>query len=187
MEIPWKIPPDAFQGLKFRLLNGHDFQALFEAASDPLIWEMHPDRLRYTKEGFSVFFEKALSDQCQPLLLLDERNEKVIGSSRYYEFDDFSQSVFIGFTFLTREYWGGVWNSRLKLAMLSHAFRFCDTVFFEAGINNQRSVSALEKLGALRVQGRSPEKALFAIDRVSWPVIKKELQEKLGFPDLSTR
>jgi N-acetyltransferase len=56
--------------------------------------------------------------------------------------------VEIGFTFLEREFWGGLYNRELKSLMLDHAFRFVDRVVFVVGENNLRSQKALEKIGA---------------------------------------
>ena len=174
--------PDGFQRLQFSLLKSSDFESLFQVASDPLIWELHPDRLRYTESGFLAFFEKALLDDCCSYLLSDMNNGRIIGSSRYYAFNASEQSVFIGYTFLAREYWGGIWNSRLKLAMLTTAFRFCKTVYFEAGLANLRSIAALEKLGARRMPDHELEKIRFRIDSENWPFVKHNLELKLRMP-----
>lgn len=182
MQNLWNTCPENALGLHFSPLKRTDFNALYEIASDPLIWELHPDRLRYTESGFLAFFEKALLDDCCSYLLSDINNGRMIGSSRYYAYNEIEQSVFIGYTFLAREYWGGIWNSRLKLAMLTTAFRFCKTVYFEAGLANLRSIAALEKLGAHRMPDHEAEKIRFRIDSENWPLVKKNLKEKLGIP-----
>ena len=41
-------------------LRSEDFAALFAAASDPLIWEQHPERDRYTREVFQRYFDGAI-------------------------------------------------------------------------------------------------------------------------------
>ena len=37
-------------------LQENDFEALYEVASDPLIWEQHPSKDRYKIEVFTTFF-----------------------------------------------------------------------------------------------------------------------------------
>jgi RimJ/RimL family protein N-acetyltransferase len=71
----------------------------------------------------------------------------MIGSSRYYDYQPGKSQIIIGYTFLTRKYWGGNFNRELKGLMLRHAFRFVDTVLFEVGLNNLRSRRAMEKIG----------------------------------------
>jgi RimJ/RimL family protein N-acetyltransferase len=56
----------------------------------------------------------------------------------------------IGWTFLTRRYWGGRYNWEMKQLMLAHAFKFVENVIFYVGENNIRSQKAMEKIGAIR-------------------------------------
>lgn len=62
--------------------------------------------------------------------------------------------VEIGWTFLARAYWGGVYNGEMKRLMLRHAFRFVDGVVFLVGKQNVRSQRAVEKIGGVRVGTR---------------------------------
>ena len=95
MQNLWNTCPENALGLHFGLLKRTDFKALYEIASDPLIWELQPDRLRYTESGFLAFFEKALLDDCCSYLLSDINNGRIIGSSRYYAYNEIEQSVLI--------------------------------------------------------------------------------------------
>ena len=72
---------------------------------------------------------------------------KIIGSSRYYEWNPVEREVAVGFTFLARSHWGGKTNREMKLLMLSHAFRWAKVVWFHVGANNWRSRRAMEKIG----------------------------------------
>src|SRR5207237_1386378 len=47
--------------LTLRPLRADDFDALFAAASDPLIWEQHPASDRYTPQVFRAFFDESLA------------------------------------------------------------------------------------------------------------------------------
>src|SRR2546421_370200 len=49
--------------IEIRPLTQEDFDALFVAASDPLIWEQHPENDRYTKEVFQTFFDGAIASK----------------------------------------------------------------------------------------------------------------------------
>jgi RimJ/RimL family protein N-acetyltransferase len=163
--------------IHLRKLKSSDFDDLFHVASDPEIWIQHPDRLRYTSEGFARFFEAALLPDCLSLLILDKVSGSVMGSSRYYQIDEEMRTVHIGYTFLGRSYWGGIWNARLKHAMLEHAFGLVSTVYFEAAADNFRSVSALLKMGCKEQLHETPSKKRFAISSDDWPAIKIGLQK----------
>jgi RimJ/RimL family protein N-acetyltransferase len=47
--------------LLLRPLTVEDFDALFKVASDPLIWEQHPNSDRYKRDVFEKFFSDALA------------------------------------------------------------------------------------------------------------------------------
>lgn len=136
--------------LTLRPLRHQDWPALFAAAADPLIWEQHPNSDRWQEEPFRKYFDGALDSQ-GALAILDAKTGELIGSSRYYDHDAAKRQVAIGFTFLTRSYWGGAHNRELKTLMLAHAFRSCESVLFHVGENNLRSRKAMEKLGAVLV------------------------------------
>ncbi len=46
-----------------RPLRPDDANDLFAVASDPLIWEQHPIRDRYTSDVFSTFFRQSLASR----------------------------------------------------------------------------------------------------------------------------
>ena len=132
--------------IELRPLRSEDFEAVFKAASDPLIWEQHPDRERHKREVFQKFFDSAMESR-GAFAIIERKSGRIIGSSRYYEYSA-EREVMVGFTFLERAFWGGAYNSELKSLMLDHAFRFVDRVLFQVGENNLRSQKALEKIGA---------------------------------------
>ncbi len=135
--------------LELRPLRTSDFDALFKVASDPLIWEQHPDSDRYQEDVFRGFFEEALASG-GALVALDRADGRIIGSSRYHGYDPEQSVVEIGWTFLARAYWGGRYNGEMKRLMLEHAFRSVDRVLFIIGPENRRSQRAVEKIGAVR-------------------------------------
>jgi len=133
--------------IQLRPLKREDFDALFAAASDPLIWEQHPESDRYTRDVFQNYFDGAI-DSKGAFAIIDRKSGRIIGSSRYCNLTPAESEVEIGWTFLERKYWGGSFNRELKTLMLDHAFRFVDRVVFVVGENNMRSQKALEKIGA---------------------------------------
>jgi RimJ/RimL family protein N-acetyltransferase len=140
--------------LELRPLWPEDYDALYAVASDPLLWEQHPDKDRYKEQVFQVFFREALKSG-GALVAVDARDGRVIGSSRFHGYSEQQCEVEIGWTFLARSHWGGAFNREMKALMLRHAFRFVDSVVFVVGDRNLRSQRAVEKLGAIRVGSRT--------------------------------
>jgi RimJ/RimL family protein N-acetyltransferase len=157
--------------LWLRPLRAQDWQPLHAVASDPLIWEQHPVPDRYREDVFRGFFEEAMASG-GAFAVIDAKDDRVIGSSRYLAFDPARSEVEIGFTFLARSHWGGVYNREMKELMLRHAFRFVQHVVFLVGPENWRSQKAVEKIGGRRVGMRLNEKGhecvVFEIDAPSW-------------------
>ena len=139
--------------LELRPLRAGDFDALFAVASDPLIWEQHPVSTRHEETVFRGFFDEAIASG-GALLALDARTGQVIGSSRFHGHHEERSEVEIGWTFLARSHWGGIYNGQMKQLMLEHAFRFVDAVVFLIGPENIRSQRAVEKIGGVHVGSR---------------------------------
>jgi len=139
--------------LELRPLRPGDFHDLYAVASDPLIWEQHPIPDRYKEEVFREFFREAL-ESGGALVAIDSKDGQVIGSSRFHGYDEQKSEIEIGWTFLARSHWGGIYNWEMKQLMLRHAFRFVNSVIFLVGPENLRSQRALEKIGAVRAGSR---------------------------------
>ncbi|MCH7717061.1 MAG: GNAT family N-acetyltransferase [Gemmatimonadetes bacterium] len=139
--------------VELRPLRSEDYDDLYAVAADPLIWEQHPAKNRHEKEGFQVFFHEALASG-GALLAIDTRTQRMIGSSRFHGYDKERSEVEIGWTFLARSHWGGMYNGQMKELMLQHAFRFVNCVVFLVGPQNLRSVRAVEKIGGVRAGSR---------------------------------
>lgn len=136
--------------ITLRPLREDDFASLYAVASDPLIWEQHPQHDRYKEEVFRVFFKEAM-ESGGALLVTDNRDNKVIGSSRFHGYDEALKQIEIGWSFLARSHWGSTYNHEMKDLMLRHAFQFVESVIFLIGPYNLRSQCAIERIGAKRI------------------------------------
>src|SRR6266545_5333822 len=135
--------------IELRPLTPEDWNDLFAVASDPLIWEQHPESDRYKEEVFRAFFQGAL-ESGGAFVVIDAKNQKIIGSTRFHGYDPAKSEIEIGWTFLARKYWGGRYNREMKRLMLDHAFKFVGNVVFYVGETNVRSQKATEKIGAVK-------------------------------------
>jgi len=148
--MPFDLQPHLKGDLiELRPLIPEDWDNLFAAASDPLIWKQHPESDRYTEEVFKTFFKGAV-ESGGAFAVIDTRSRQVIGSTRFHGYDPEKSEVEIGWTFLARKYWGGLHNREMKRLMLSHAFQFVENVVFFVGEKNIRSQKATEKIGAIK-------------------------------------
>jgi len=133
--------------VELRPLRPQDLDAVYKAASDPLIWEQHPEPDRYKRDVFQRFFDGAI-ESGGAFAVIERASGRVIGSSRYCNLDPRQSEIEIGWTFLERAFWGGAYNGEMKSLMLDHAFRFVERVVFVVGEKNLRSQKALQKIGA---------------------------------------
>ena len=169
--------------LSLRPLRQQDFEDLFAAAGHQEVWAGHPAKDRYKREVFEKYFRFVL-EAGSTLTIVDPRNGKPIGFSRYYFAPDRmeAEGLSIGFTFLNHAYWGGATNFELKRLMLNHAFRTVDQVWFHIDPTNIRSQKATAKLGAkhaydaeLDLSGSPASWMCYCVAKSTW---EKVLSEK---------
>ena len=156
-------------------LQQSHFESLYAAASDPLIWEQHPNRNRWQRTEFENYFKGAMESH-GALLVMDAQTMEIIGCSRYYDFDIEKGSISIGYTFFVRNHWGSRYNYALKNLMLDHIFQYTGRVNFYIGAQNKRSQISLERLGAAKTgeeetayYGEAPKlDFVYAIAKENW-------------------
>lgn len=128
-------------------LEESDFESLYAIASDPKVWEQHPNKDRYKREVFETFFRGAIESN-GAFKIVDKRTNEILGSTRFYENEN---RYFIGYTFYGIKSWGKDINPQIKKIMLDYLFQFVDFVYFHVGKVNIRSQKAMEKLGAKKI------------------------------------
>ena len=138
------------ENVKLVPLNPNDFEELFSVASDPKIWEQHPNKDRYQREVFEKFFQGAMESK-GAFKIMDKSSNEVAGSTRFYDYNQDDNTIFIGYTFYATKFWGSKLNPQVKKLMLDYIFQFVDKVNFHVGKDNIRSQKAMEKLGAKKV------------------------------------
>jgi RimJ/RimL family protein N-acetyltransferase len=175
--IDWK-PKDLENDLiKLVPMTEFDFERIYEVASDPVIWEQHPSSDRYKREVFEGYFNGIRT--CNgAFLIFDRINDKIIGSTRYYDYQPENSSIAIGYTFLAKKYWGGLYNKSSKKLLLDYAFQFIDHVYFHIGPTNIRSQIATTRIGAvkageyeLEVNGQKLTHFKYVIQKKDWNMI----------------
>ena len=111
------------------LLTPKDFNALHVVASDPLLWEQHPEADRWKRSKFQHFFQDGLTNDLGCFVIKEKRSGRPAGSIRFYGFNEADRCIRIGYTFIARELWGTAANREIKEAMLMRAFKVVGRFF----------------------------------------------------------
>jgi RimJ/RimL family protein N-acetyltransferase len=189
------IEPVTLSGRHMRLeplaMIHHD--ALVEAASDGELW-----KLWYTSvpapQAMRAWIDTALGMRDQhalPFVIRDQRDDAIVGSTRYFNVDANNRRLEIGHTWHAKRVQRTGINTEAKLLLLGHAFEAlqCIAVEFRTHWMNHASREAIARLGAkqdgvLRQHQRMPDGSLrdtvvFSIIDAEWPAVKRHLQYKL--------
>lgn len=168
----FNLQPDVLENEITKLipLEEKHFEELFTAASDPLIWEQNPVKNRFQREGFKTFFEIIMTKN--PFLILDKKTNEIMGTTSFYDYNPKNSSVAIGYTFITRKYWGGPYNKSNKKLMTDYAFQYVDSILFHVGAENFRSQKAVLKLGA-----KKSRDMIITADGIDMPYFEYELRK----------
>ena len=127
-----------------------DFEGLYATASDPKIWEQHPNKDRWQREVFKKFFEGAMESK-GAFKIIDKKTGEIAGSTRFHSFNSEEKSVTIGYTFYGTKYWGTGLNPAVKRLMMDYIFQFADKIILNVGATNLRSQIAVTRLGARKI------------------------------------
>ena len=144
------------------------FHGLYTVGSSPIIWEQHKDRDRWEKDNFRKYIDGGLDNKEGCYTIIDKKLNKIIGTTRYYSFNEKEPSVKIGYTFISDEYWGTSMNFQIKKLMLDYIFQYLDKVYFEIWEENIRSQNSVEKLGGKKLRLEKNNKYLYLIEKKVW-------------------
>jgi RimJ/RimL family protein N-acetyltransferase len=122
-------------------LKINDLEALYAVASDPLIWEMHPQKSRYQKEVFEKFFNDAI-DSKGAYLIIEKSSSAIIGNTRFYEYSPIKKNISIGFTFLARSHWAVSIIVKSKISCLNMPLKPSTQLLLELALKFPLSKSA---------------------------------------------
>jgi RimJ/RimL family protein N-acetyltransferase len=169
---------------------------LWEAASDPRIWQWMPVNAIESRETFAAWFAEALERTAggleQGFAVVDADTGRPIGSTRYLALRPEHRGLEIGWTWLASTAWGFGPNVDTKFLLLRHAFEElgCMRVEFKTDALNVRSRAALEALPArfegifrrhmLVRDGAVRDSAWYAITDEDWPAVRGNLEQRLA-------
>ena len=105
---------------------------------------------RYQIEVFTKLFNEGLASGGS-FVVIDKKTGEIIGSTRFSRVSETDNAIEIGWSYLARAYWGGVYNQSQKRLLMDYAFQYVGHVFFYINKFNMRSRKAVEKLGGHRI------------------------------------
>lgn len=162
---------------------------LKEIIFDDKIWTYMGMKMK-TEADFANYISDTISQKangiCYPFLIIDKKNGKVAGSTRYGYLNTLSQKCEIGWTWYGVAYQGTGLNKACKYELLEFGFESIGfrRIQFSADLENIRSQRAIEKLGAKKegvfrnnyidADGNSRTDVYFSIIKEEWKEVKKE-------------
>jgi RimJ/RimL family protein N-acetyltransferase len=177
------------------LLLDHAVQ-LCESAQAEEIWQHTLDKPR-SLELMTAYIERALAEQAKgitvPFAVRHLKDNRLIGSTRYWGIAPWRRGLEIGFTWFDPRYWGTNVNTESKYLLLKHAFEDLGTVRVELQTStlNARAHKAILRLGAVeegvlrarivRPDGTRFDSIFFSILDNEWDSVKQSLEAKLNF------
>jgi N-acetyltransferase len=191
-----EVRPVTLEGQHVRLdpmESGH-VDPLFEAGNHPEIWTYMPMRVN-TRADMERLVANALAARDNgtelPFVIVYKASGKVVGSTRFLDILPQHRNLEIGWTWLSPEVWRTPVNTECKYLLLQHCFETlgCMRVQLKADSRNERSIAAMERIGAVRegvlrkhritYDGHIRHSVYFSILDDEWPAVKETLERKL--------
>ena len=178
-------------------LTESHFEALCEVGLDPELWRLTVATAQ-TRDEMSAYIRGALASQAAGTALpfvtqqrIEDGEPRIVGSTRFMNFDPASRRVEIGSTWIARPWQRTAINTEAKYLMLRHAFEAagCARVELKTDALNQRSRVAILRIGARQEgilrrhtatwSGRLRDTVYFSILDSEWAEVKADLERKL--------
>jgi RimJ/RimL family protein N-acetyltransferase len=166
------------------------------AGQDPSIWRYMLYGEVTSDEKMEAWVQDMLSRKAagtdQPFAVRQLESGRLAGATRYMEIRPAHRSLEIGGTWYGSEFQRTPVNTETKYLLLRHAFETlgCIRVQFKADSRNERSLKAIERIGAVRegllrnhmivAGGVYRHSVYFSILEAEWPAVKLGLEEKLA-------
>jgi RimJ/RimL family protein N-acetyltransferase len=192
----WRTPV-TLTGRVARLepLSESHIPGLTLAAQDESIWEYMLYGTIRSEEQMRAWVLDILNRQKTgtdlPFAVVHLESGQIAGATRFMDMRPQHRGLEIGGTWYGREFQRTAVNTECKYLLLKYAFETlgCARVQFKADARNERSLRAIERLGAVRegklrnhyllVDGTFRDSVYYSILDREWPGVKTGLESKL--------
>ena len=180
--------------IRLEPLAAHHTPVLATLGAAPELWEFTMTRIADYADA-EAYVDAALEGAAQgtmlPFVTVLQAEDRVIGSTRFANYDRAALRVEIGWTWVAPRWQRTGANAEAKLLMLTHAFEQlgCNRVEFKTDVLNQKSRNALLGIGAcaegvLREHcvlwhGRLRDTIYYSVLAREWPQVKQRLEQRL--------
>ncbi|MCJ7935889.1 MAG: GNAT family N-acetyltransferase [Chryseobacterium sp.] len=193
MKEKWISHPTILKGTSIDLipLEKEHLEELYIAASDKELWELIPsdcsEKILFDKNYKLALSEREAGNQ-YPFVIRHKETHQLIGSTRLFEIFPSDRKLEIGWTWITKEFWGTTVNLECKLLLLTYCFETLKTnrVQLKTKDTNYRSRKAIEKIGGVfegilrkdRIQhdGTTRNAAYYSILDDEWEAAKSKIK-----------
>lgn len=204
MKEKWISHPTILEGKTIELipLEKEHFEELYSAAADKDLWTLIPTD-GSDKTIFYQNYEFALSERENgnqyPFVIKHKETQQLIGSTRLFEIYPADKKLEIGWTWITKDYWGTSVNLECKLLLLTYCFEVLKTnrVQLKTKDDNFRSRKAIEKIGGVfegilrkdKIQnnGTTRNAAYYSILDDEWNVAKQKITTQIREKEASLK
>lgn len=184
--------------LSLEKITPHHRESLRAACcGDDAIWNFFPINFNGANEHFDAWFDYTL-ERCKEgshyaFVVRRRVDERVIGTTRYYDISLDHRRLAIGSTWYTKVARGTLINSEVRLLTLAYAFERLgmNRVELITDPRNLNSCAAMKILGAVQEgvmrqhmiyrDGRIRDSVLFSIILSEWPTVRERLLARLGY------
>ncbi len=192
------VEPVTLVGKFVRLepMTADHIPGLTEAGRDPAIWRYMIYGDLTVAENMAAWVQEILARKAastdQPFVVIHRESGKIAGATRYMEIRPAHRGLEIGGTWYGTDFQRTPVNTESKYLLLRHAFEVlgCIRVQFKADSRNERSLKAIERLGATREGllrnhlvlegGVIRHSVYFSILDSEWPSVKARLDGMLA-------
>ena len=189
--------PITLYGKRIRLepMRAEHLPALTAAGAFQELWKW-TSTYAHTPDSMREYVASALGDAREgraiPFVTVDRASGRIIGSTRFANFDHANRRVEIGWTWITPSFQRTHVNTEAKYLMLCHAFQKweCVRVELKTDVLNDKSRNAMLRMGAseegilrkhmLTYSGRWRDTIYYSILDTEWPEVKRFLEKSLG-------
>jgi RimJ/RimL family protein N-acetyltransferase len=178
--------------VRLELMRSEHLAALTAAGAYEELWKW-TSTYAHTPESMRAYMEEALAAlrdrKALPFVTIDRATGKIIGSTRFANFDHANRRVEIGWTWITPAFQRTHVNTEAKYLMLSHAFDKwgCARVELKTDVLNEKSRNAMLRMGAkeegilrkhvLAHGGRWRDTIYYSVLDTEWPAVRSFLFE----------
>ena len=193
-----KVEPVILSGKYVQLepLSEEHVPGLAQVGGDPSIWKymLYGDVINEQRmlEWVRDLLSRRAAGTDMPFAVRHMATGRLAGATRYLEIRPAHRGLEVGGTWYGLEFQRTPVNTETKYLLLRHAFETlgCIRVQLKTDSRNERSQKAIERLGAVREgvlrnhmvldDGTFRHSVYYSILDTEWPVVKKNLEEKLG-------